>query len=146
MVCAWKSNIFGNFLVLDLNPNEKKNTFSKSVYYESSVDDERLIVIFPNFLWHDIWLTHWKSHYLFSMKVANGFWNYIYSRWIFHRELTMSWLQMKNSSILNFKLSSGFKYFFYGCTHPWILLLFFNTNYSNQSTDKHTLFNSSLPI
>jgi hypothetical protein len=31
MICAWKSNIFDTFLVLDLNPNEKKNTFSKSV-------------------------------------------------------------------------------------------------------------------
>jgi hypothetical protein len=27
MICAWKSNIFNTFSVLDLNPNEKKNTF-----------------------------------------------------------------------------------------------------------------------
>jgi hypothetical protein len=31
MVCARKSNIFDTFSVLNLNPNEKKNTFSKSV-------------------------------------------------------------------------------------------------------------------
>jgi hypothetical protein len=28
---AWKSNIFDTFSVLELNPNEKKNTFSRSV-------------------------------------------------------------------------------------------------------------------
>jgi hypothetical protein len=31
MICSWKSNIFDTFAVLNLNPNEKKNTFSKSV-------------------------------------------------------------------------------------------------------------------
>jgi hypothetical protein len=31
MICTCKSNIFDTFSVLDLNPNEKKNTFSKSV-------------------------------------------------------------------------------------------------------------------
>jgi hypothetical protein len=31
MICSWKSNIFDPFSVLDLNPNEKKNTISKSV-------------------------------------------------------------------------------------------------------------------
>jgi hypothetical protein len=33
MICAWKSNIFYTFTVLELNTNEKKNSFSKSVEY-----------------------------------------------------------------------------------------------------------------
>jgi hypothetical protein len=31
MICAWKSNIFDTFSVLDLTPNEKKNAYSRSV-------------------------------------------------------------------------------------------------------------------
>jgi hypothetical protein len=34
MICAWKSNIFDTFSVLDLSPNEKKNTIYKSVAFK----------------------------------------------------------------------------------------------------------------